>query len=193
VAPCGHQLTVAGIFETMQDQPITIGKVAKLIDVPASTARQYVKDFSHLDGVFSELAAPAPGQTRLFTDADIRVMWTIKVLRAQHRSTDDIADTLVAGERFYPEPGTRPGDRQAAQDDAGEAQSTDRVDSSNDAPINALVRFQDQVDNLTSMLLDAERARGEAETRAAVAERELEIMRKLLDQQDKKRWWRFWE
>ena len=40
-------------------------------------------------------------------------------------------------------------------------------------------------------LIDTQRAKGAAETRAAVAERELEIMRSLAE--TKNAWWRFWD
>ena len=164
----------------MEMEPlITIGKVADIIDIPPSTARQYVKDFRHTD-VFSDTANPPPKQTRLFDDDDIRVMWTIKYLRMQRKSTDDIAAALIAGERYYPDAG------QDAQDNAGETETIDTDEPSRDAPINALVKFQDTVNDLTNQLIESERARVAAET-------ELKIIKQMLENESKKRWWRFWD
>ena len=169
---------------------MTIGKAAAVLEIPTSTARQYVKDFRHT-GVFSESATPAPGQTRLFTDEDLQVLWTIKYLRAQRKPTEEIADALINGSRFYPETETPPESSQAAQNDAGETETGQQVESAAETFLGALTIYQGQVKDLQTQLLESERARGDAETRAAVAERELEIMRSLAEK--KKAWWRFWE
>jgi len=182
----GHKLIVAGIVETMQTPTlITIGKVADIIDVPPSTARQYVKDFKHTD-VFSETANPPPKQTRLFDQDDITIMWTIKYLRMQRKSTDDIAAALVAGDRFYPESDQPPESDQATQDAAGETETPQQDQPSEETPINALVRFQDTVNDLTTQLIESERARVAAET-------ELRIIKQMMDNESKKRWWKFWD
>ena len=182
----GHKRKAAGIFESMEmSEPKTIGKAADALGIPTSTARQYVKDFRHTD-VFSESATPPAGQTRLFTDEDLQVLWTIKYLRAQRKPTEEIADALIAGSRFYPETETPPESRQASQNDAGETETPQHDQPIEETPINALVRFQDTVNDLTTQLIEAEK-------RAVAAETELRIVKQMLDNESKKRWWRFWD
>lgn len=183
--------SITCIFESMEmNSPVTIGKVADILEIPTSTARQYVKDFRHT-GVFSDAATPPPGQTRLFTDDDEKVMWTIKVLRAQRKPTEEIENALIAGERFYPE--APPDAHQTPPDGRQQTETPKQDESPAETFLNALTVYQDQVVNLQDLLLEAERAKGEADKRAAVAEKELEIMRKMLDNESKKRWWKFWD
>ena len=175
----------------MEMQPlITIGKVANILEIPPSTARGYVKEFQHT-GTFSETAAPKKGQTRLFDENDIRVMWTIKYLRMQRKKTEEIENALIAGERYYPE--APPESSETASERPGESIPPKQDESPAETFLNALTVYQDQGVSLQDQWLESERARGEADTRAAVAEKELEIMRSMLDNESKKRWWRFWD
>ena len=154
---------------------MTIGKVAKALEIPPSTARQYVKDFQHT-GEFSAAATPAPGQTRLFTNDDIGIMWTIKFLRAQRKPTDDIATALIAGDRFYPDKETPPDDNQANQDDAGKPQTEETAVTIYTAFSDTLKLYESRVSAYETELKEERAARLAAEIRAAAAETKLQVL-----------------
>jgi DNA-binding transcriptional MerR regulator len=158
------------------DAPMTIGKVANALEIPPSTARQYVKDFQHT-GEFSDVATPAPGQTRLFTNDDIGIMWTIKLLRAQRKSTDDIAAALIAGDRFYPETQSTPDDNQTDQDAPGETKTEETAITIYGAFSDTLKLYESRVSSYETELKEERTARLAAEIRATAAETELRVLR----------------
>ena len=85
---------------------LTIGKVAKLLDVPISSVRNWLNVFPEF---FSSSALPPKGQVKLLDDSDIEVLWTIKALRERKQTTESIRASLAAGDRIIP----------AAEEEAG--------------------------------------------------------------------------
>ena len=172
----------------MNDAPLTIGQAAKALDIPKGTVRGWVNNFSEF---LSESARPPKGETKLLTPADMDVIWTVYYLRARHKNMDAVYDALANGERHTPSPPESeteqpPESAPAAENGPGETEQPKQDEPSEETPITALVKFQDTVNDLTAQLIESERGRVAAET-------ELRIVKQMLDNESKKRWWRFWD
>ena len=145
----------------------TIKDAADYVKVPVGTVRQWVKDFQHT-GAFSEYATPAKGKTRLFTDDDLIVLWTVKVKRAEREKT---AEALKANERYEPQPTSSTNDTESAQNDTQEPQQALEVFQAFKTTIESYERQigtkDARINELTERLIDAE-------SRAAAAESQLQ-------------------
>jgi len=147
---------------------LTIGQAAKEMGLPKSTVRGWVADFNDY---LSDNAKPEKGQVKRLDTDDMAVLWSVHLWRSQHTSKPDIHERLATGERAYLE---------APQSAENEPESAENGEGVETAVSTALTLFQGKIDELTERLI-------EAETRAAVAERELEIIKEAAT--DKKGFW----
>lgn len=160
----------------MQIEPRTIKDAADAIDIPIGTVRQWVKDFEHT-AAFSSQATPEKGRTRIFTDDDLIVLWTIRVMRAERRTTDEIAEALAAGERYHPQEETAASSSSSTgDDDEGEGETAEAAELASSLQQalaiyeNRLAAYDERIEALTDDLLSMQE-------RAVKAETELRILR----------------
>jgi len=156
----------------------TVSQVARLIGIAPNTVRVYSRDYpDHL----SDHATPGRGMERKFTEADIATLQTIRILRQQKKDYDTIDTLLSDGQRLEPaEPTETP----------PEAIETPKIDDTSAlAPVDLLnrfiVRYEEQIDDLTDQLAQSQETIGELKERAAKAEGRLEEL-------DRRPWWKFW-
>ena len=140
----------------------TIGEAAKELKIPKSTVRGWVADFGDY---LSDNAKPPKGQVKRLDSDDMAVLWSVYFWRAQHRSKPEIYELLGTGER------NTPGPDQTAENGT---ESNESTGDEQESLAGALVVFQGKIDDLTERLISAE-------TRAAVAERELEIIKEAAE------------
>ena len=150
----------------------TLRQASIELDIPKGTVRQWVTDFGQF---MSESATPPKGQVKQLDDNDMGILWTVYYLRSRHKSKDDIAKSLEAGDRFYPEPDpdpvSSPGDNQTAQNDTQEPQQAIEVYQAFKTTIESYERQIEtkdkRINDLTDRLINAE-------SRAAAAEAQIE-------------------
>lgn len=137
-------------------------QAARIASVSSSTIRNWSAEFGEF---LSPTANPPPGETREFTDDDLRVFSTVAVMRGQLLATTDIVDALRDGQRFEPvAPPTE------------DPQPQDRANTETAVTIykDLLTQLETRAEKLADRLI-------EAESRAAAAERELQILKELYE------------
>lgn len=159
----------------------TVAQAARSAAVSGTTIRNWSKVYADY---LSPSATPEVGTPREFTAADLSVFATIAVLRSQLVEVEGIRAALDAGERLEPlhpplEDSRGAADQadQAGQPAADQAQqAADRAAASTAIEIyrDRVSALEARADQLADRLIDAE-------SRAAAAERELEVMRQLYE------------
>jgi len=141
----------------------TSKQTAKLAGIGHSTVRHYALEWAEY---LSASATPPAGEVRHFTDEDVAVFRTIRVMRDRGATTEQIIAALDAGDRYEPldEPPEPPEPKQEGQTE----------DDRSLAPLELFERilepFQERIDKLESRLDTEQEARLDAEKRAAAAE-----------------------
>jgi len=156
----------------------TTKKAAQLAGIGRSTVPHYAREWADYLGE----AAQVQGKTRYFSDDDIAVFRTVKVLRDQNTPTEEIRAFLDDGNRAEPlesppEPPETPPDNE-----------TDETRAL--APIELFERilepFQDRIDTLENDVKAERAARVNAEKRA-------ERLAGRLDAIYRRHPWQFWK
>lgn len=144
-------------------------QAARASGVSSSTIRNWSSEFSEF---LSPGANPAPGATREFSDDDLKVFSTVRVMRGQLVETVAIVEALREGQRFEP----------VAPPAAEGAPPADRANADAVMVYRDLVtQLESRADKLTDRLLEAERRIADERERRAAAERELAILRELYE------------
>jgi DNA-binding transcriptional MerR regulator len=138
----------------------TVQQAATAVNLSVTTVRTWTRDFAEF---LSDQAAPAPGEVRFYTDADMAVFQTIAVMRAQRRPFDEIRRTLASGERYEP--------TEAPRKPASRSKTGQEGETTLPAPLELverfLVRYERRIDSLEQELASERAARIEAERAAA--------------------------
>ena len=167
-------------------------EIARAANVKPNTIRYWARDYADF---LSAGANPQKGDTRIFTNEDAAVFMLIASMRNDNANAEMIADSLAAGDRgqWPPESGQAAQDRPGEEETGGDRQLAliTQLTAKASSLEGAIGVITEERDNLRYQLAAIQQEAKEAETRAAVAERELEIMRSLADK--KKAWWRFWD
>lgn len=169
----------------------SVTQVARFLDVSVGTVRTDGRDFSEF---LSAAANPGHGQERRFNDEDLAVLQTVRVLRNQNRSLEEIIDELKKGTRL--EPAEAPPDihNQRRNDEAPEAGSAALVNqlmatvarfegeleatrNERDRLMAERDREREKVDSQAAALLDAEKRAAAAEARAQFLVEQIEELK----------------
>lgn len=145
-------------------------QAARASGVSSSTIRNWSSEFSDF---LSPGANPGPGATREFSDDDLKVFSTVRVMRGQLVETVAIVEALHEGQRFEPvAPPAAEGAPPAGRADADAAVAIYR---------DLVTQLESRADKLTDRLIEAERRIADERERRAAAERELAILRELYE------------
>lgn len=92
----GHRMYIEGNplmkgFKTAQ--------IARIVGVSGSTVRRWAADYAdHLSATAQPVDTAGGSYARMYTDEDLKVLWTIHTLSRQGMNQDDIAASLAAGQ-----------------------------------------------------------------------------------------------
>lgn len=165
-----------------------VTQVARALNVSATTVRNMATDFSTY---LSAGANPGQGDTRVFTDDDLKVLTTAATMRRQQHDDADIRAALDDGRHVAPvNPAEATDDDDTTTPTATPTRSRSRALTTD--PTTYLREYENVVARLAAAearaaAADADRSRVqdltdrlvEAEARAAAAERELSILRDM--------------
>jgi len=151
----------------------------KLTSVTVGVSNTTIRTWSREFGDFLSAGAnPERGQVRVYSDDDIAVFTTVKVLRSQHQTFDAIHKRLATGERLEPVPQESPDTPEAPPERADSDESDGSMAL---APADLLERFMVQLES-------SNEARIAAEIRASTAEGQNVIL-KLELSRARRSWW----
>ena len=159
---------------------LTPKQVADGLNLSSTTIRNYSRLWADY---LSPSANPEAGQPRLYTQDDLAVMGTIAALRDNQATTDQVRAALDEGQRLEP---VRPFEEErpaADHDPAGQAQqaAADQARAAVNAAEKAIAIYQDRVSAVEARNQELTDRLIKAESRAAAAERELEVLRQLYE------------
>jgi len=152
----------------------TISDFTKAYDVQPNTIRQWSRTFA---AFLTPGANPGKGETRVYTDADSRVIALIATMRQERASYENIRAALAAGDRGqWPiESNQAPQDAPGQQDNALALINQLTIKASSlEGELGAI---KGERDHLREQLETERDARLAAEIRAAAAEAQIESKR----------------
>ena len=152
----------------------TTKKAAQLAGIGRSTIPHYAKEWADYLGE----AARVENTTRYFTDADIAVFRSVKVLRDQHMATEDIIAYLDDGGRAEAPESPPDAPKSAPGTISGPPALADMLD-------RFIVLYEARIDDLEGKLDESEAARRLAEVEAAQ-------LRGRLEELERPPRWQFW-
>ena len=173
----------------MIDGTYTVGQAADLVGASKNTIRLYGRDFEQF---LSDGATPESGMQRSFTDDDIKVMITIKTLRAQRIPKEGLVKALLDGERYEPDETPLEVDEAASGTPEAKGLKESRALATTELLERFVVRYEARIDGLEGQLEAAQNqvtterdARLSAEVDAARAAGQLEAIYR-------RHWWQVW-
>ena len=166
----------------------TVTQAARACHISYSTVRQWSREYEEF---LSPEANPESGLARYYTDDDLAVFRTVKVLRDQYMPHNQIPARLADGERLEPvdsEPETAEGrteETEAKEDSEAFTTALAVYDKQ-------LASLQGQVNTLTERVIDAETRAASAETRAEILQSQVdELKAKQTESDTGRRRWRW--
>ena len=169
----------------------SVTQVARFLDVSAGTVRTDGRDFSEF---LSAAANPGHGQERRFNDDDLAVLQTVRVLRNQNRSLEEIIEELKKGTRLEPAEAPTEPPRGRRRDETPEGVQLELANqlkaviakfegeleatkSERDRLIMERDREREKAEAHAAAVLDAEKRAAAAEARAQLLATQLEEVR----------------
>lgn len=151
-------------------------QVADSLNLSSTTIRIYSAKWADY---LSPAANPEAGQPRQYSEEDLAVLTTIAALRDNQATAAHIRAALDAGQRLEPVRPVKeppPADQAADNDQQAADHAADRA-----AAETAITIYRDRVTTLEARADQLADRLIAAESRAAAAERELEVMRQLYE------------
>lgn len=151
--------------------PYTVTQMARALSLSAGTIRTWTAEFADS---LSPFATVEKGETRTYTEEDLAVFQTVKVLRDQQQSYEAIRERLQTGERLEPlESGQATGKPQEPTVTAAGGPSSL---ATADILERFIVRYEAKIDHLEGQLTAEREARLTAEKEAARLAGKLEAL-----------------
>ena len=156
-------------------------QAADMAGISPTTVRVYTAAFGDF---LSPQATPPKGQTRIYNDADIVILATIKDLKDQQKDDNTIAAALADGERVDFQKASREQEQDQDNDAGQRSEIVTRLTATVAKFEGELTATKEERDYLRDQLEEEREARLDAEKRATAAETELRVLRDLVDLQD---------
>lgn len=167
----------------------TTKQAADLAGISPTSARVWGKQ---LVDFMSDSASPLPGRDRRYTEDDVAVLHTAKVMRSEGSNWDEITADLEAGNRILPPP------QEAAPEEPKRPEEPAGAASQALVPAEVwemmIAPYREQVDDLkvqreelSGQLDEVQTALLEAEKRAAAAEARAELL--AAQEEERRRPW----
>ena len=154
----------------------TVTQVSKMIGISHTTVRTYTAD---LKPVLSRSANPRLGKTRKYTEEDVIVLHTAKVLRSDGMSWEEVILSIQGGEMILPNNQVPPPPKQQEEkeDVAVDLIPTSALDKFIQSYTTQIDEIKVERDNYRNRWEQEIEKRGTAEKRAVSAETERDLAR----------------
>lgn len=160
----------------------SVKQAGKAAGIAATTVRAWGKE---LADVLSDQATPPAGRERRFTDDDIAILHTAKILRAEGQEWSDIVEAISQGDRIEPVQDAPPFDEagEGEPPSAGALVSAEWWDRMTQPFKDHVATLEAQLDKTEAELDEERAARLDAEKRATAAETEARMLREQVDEE----------